>query len=76
MSERLSPGPLGARIRALRQARGLTLPELARRVGYGKGSLSEVERDRKRPGVDVLALLARELGVSMDTLYWGEDAVR
>ncbi|WP_180903779.1 helix-turn-helix domain-containing protein [Nonomuraea indica] len=46
-------GSPGARLRRLRQARGLSLNELARRTHYTKGYLSKVETDEKAltPGV-------------------------
>ena len=52
---------LGADIRALRKARGLTLAELAQTLGRSVGWLSQVERDMSEPGVNDLRDLARAL---------------
>ena len=45
---------LGARLRELRVERGMSLSELARRAGVGKGSLSEIESGRRNPTVETL----------------------
>ncbi|MGB0100727.1 MAG: helix-turn-helix domain-containing protein [Nocardioides sp.] len=58
----------GARIRALRLERGLTLTELASAAGIGKGSLSELETGRRNPTLDTLYALAGPLGVPLAAL--------
>ena len=58
---------LGQRIRHLRQSRGLTQSEL----GGGqlsKSFISLLEKDRTRPSLDTLLLIARRLGSSVDAL--------
>ena len=45
---------VGARIRALRTERGLSLSALAAAAGIGKGSLSELETGRRNPTLDTL----------------------
>lgn len=52
---------LGEAIRFLREARGLTLRELARRVGVSAPFLSDVERNRR--ATDKLAEISRALDV-------------
>ena len=59
---------VGARIRDLRLAAGLTLSELARRAGIGKGTLSELEAGRRNPTLDTLYALTVPLGVGLATL--------
>jgi len=49
---------LGADIRALRKARGLTLVDLSDILGRSVGWLSQVERDKSEPGVNDLRYLA------------------
>ena len=64
-----SPGPaVGARVRALRTERGLSLSALAAAAGIGKGSLSELETGRRNPTLDTLYALARPLGVPLGAL--------
>lgn len=55
---------LGARIRSFRQARGLTLVELARLAGLSHPFLSQLERGQARPSMVSLERIARALGSS------------
>jgi transcriptional regulator with XRE-family HTH domain len=57
---------LGEAIRYVREQRGLSLRELARRVGVSAPFLSDVERNRR--ATDKLAEVARALGVSLTEL--------
>lgn len=52
---------VGQRLRALRTERGLSLSELARRAGLGKGTLSELEHGQRNPTLDTLFALTRAL---------------
>lgn len=55
---------LGADLRALRKTRGLTLSDLAKRLGRSVGWLSQVERDLSVPSRDDLSEIASALEVS------------
>ncbi|WP_208866429.1 helix-turn-helix domain-containing protein [Mesorhizobium sanjuanii] len=55
---------LGARLRELRQARKLTLADLAASTGLSIGTLSQLERDLVSPTVRTLFTLGGALGVS------------
>src|SRR5258707_13958594 len=57
---------VGARIRAERQLRRLSLRELASRVGVSASMLSQVETGRCRASVSTLYRLVTELGLSLD----------
>lgn len=59
---------LGADLRALRQARGLTLAALAAAAGRSVGWMSQVERGLSHPSVDDLRALAARLDVDLSTL--------
>jgi transcriptional regulator with XRE-family HTH domain len=59
---------VGARVRALRVERGLSLSALATAAGIGKGSLSELETGRRNPTLDTLYALAGPLGVPLASL--------
>ncbi|MFI2645841.1 helix-turn-helix domain-containing protein [Streptomyces sp. NPDC018610] len=52
---------VGRRIRELRAARGLSLSELARRSGVGKGTLSELESGTRNPTLETLYALTTAL---------------
>jgi transcriptional regulator with XRE-family HTH domain len=54
-------------LRDLREGVGLTLDELARRSGLCELSLRNYERGASMPTAQSLTLLAKALGVSLDT---------
>ena len=55
-------------LRGLRQAKGLTLTELARRVGYSERYLEIMERGEVDPTINTMAELAAALGVKATQL--------
>jgi transcriptional regulator with XRE-family HTH domain len=61
----LTPAEIvGARIRSIRKARGLTLAELSDRIGLtGRGNLSHLERGNVSPRLDTLVKIAEGLDV-------------
>ena len=64
---------LNQRLRALRQARGLSQVDLARELGVTKQSVSNWENDNIQPSIEVLVRLAGDFSVSTDYLL-GLDA--
>ena len=56
-------------VRNVREARGLTQLELARRAGISRQALGAIEAGTYQPGVTVAIALARELGQSVETLF-------
>ena len=60
---------LGPRIRALRQARGLTLRELASRAGVTESFLSQVEREVTSPSIASVQKIARGLDLAIAELF-------
>jgi transcriptional regulator with XRE-family HTH domain len=75
-----SPAPaapelqLGPRIRALRQARGLTLRELAERAGVTESFLSQVEREVTSPSIASVQRIAHALDLAIAELFVEEAA--
>jgi len=66
MSELETPwNTVGARVRELRGAAGLTVRELARRIGVSASHVSQVERGIGSFSVPALYAVATELGVQM-----------
>lgn len=55
----------GARLRGLRQARGLSVSQLARLTSLGKGTLSELESGRRNPTLQTLYAVTTALGVPL-----------
>lgn len=56
------------RVRALRQARGMSQVELAKCLGVTKQSVSNWENDNIQPSIDMLVKVARVFSVSTDYL--------
>ena len=61
---------LGADLRALRKARGLTLHALAQQLGRSIGWVSQIERDLSAPDHDDLRQIAKSLCVPV-SLFFG-----
>ena len=62
---------LGQRIRATRQANGIGLRELARRIRCSAGLVSQVENGLVSPSVATLYAITTELNVPVDELFHG-----
>jgi transcriptional regulator with XRE-family HTH domain/mannose-6-phosphate isomerase-like protein (cupin superfamily) len=62
---------LGPRLRQAREARQLSVRELARRIGCSPSLISQIERGASVPSVGVLYSLATELDSSLDYLVFG-----
>lgn len=67
---------LGARVRDMRTARGLTLEELAEGSQVSRAMLSKVERGETNPTLVVAAKISSALGVSLTTLLGVEEERR
>src|SRR3989454_9006198 len=64
----------GRRVRALREARGLSLRDLARRTGVSTPMLSQVERGETSPTLAVAAKIAGGLELSLSQLLRLDEA--
>ena len=70
VSERGSePSKVGSRLRAERERLGISLRELARRVGVSPSLVSQIELDRVNPSVSTLYALVTELGMTMSDVF-------
>ncbi len=67
---------VGARLRATRQERNLSIAALAAAAGIGKGSLSEIEHGARNPTLGTLYALADALGLPLATLLDGRTGAR
>jgi len=59
---------LGLRISALRQAKALTLQQLADRSGVSRAMLSKIERAEKSPTLSIMSRIAQGLDVTLSAL--------
>lgn len=60
---------VGQDIRALRKSRGLTLQDLAGRLGRSTGWLSQVERGQTMPAIPDLAKIAEIFGITISMFF-------
>src|SRR5580765_3601216 len=60
---------VGGRLREERERRGISLRELARRVGVSPSLVSQIELDRVNPSVSTLWTLVTELGLTMSEVF-------
>ena len=68
---------LGTRIASLRQNKGISQAELAKRLHISASAVGMYEQGRREPSVEILIALSQELGVSLDYLLSGKpDTVR
>lgn len=66
---------IGKRLRDAREESGLSLRELARRIGTSASLVSQIETEKVRPSVSSLYAIVSELGVSMDAIVFGTERV-
>jgi XRE family transcriptional regulator, regulator of sulfur utilization len=66
--QRLSPTVIGARVKALREATGLSLRDLAARSGVSAPMLSQVERGETSPTLTIAARVAAGLELRLSQL--------
>lgn len=65
---------LGPAVRAAREARGLSLRELARRLDVSPSFVSQVEHGKANPSVGTLYALVTVLGTTLDDLIGDESS--
>jgi DNA-binding XRE family transcriptional regulator len=59
---------LGQKIRAAREAHGITQAELAARARVAQAYLSYLEQDQREPSLSIAARIAHELKIPLDEL--------
>ncbi len=69
----LKGSELGARLKQLRLAAGLTQAELARRTGIHRPNIARVEAGRHTPSLETLAKIAEAMGVPATRIF-SDDA--
>ena len=65
---------LGKRLRQERKSQGLSLEDLARRTGFSKSFLSQIENARNSPSIASLKRITEALGVSIGSLFEADRA--
>lgn len=67
-------GDVGGRIRAARTEQGMSLRELARRLGVSAGHISQVERGLVAPSISLVYSIANTLSLGMNDLFASNTA--
>lgn len=62
--------PIGARIKAIRESRGMTQEDFAAALDLSRNHISVIERGVKPPKLETFIAIANTLGVSADTLLF------
>lgn len=60
---------LGKRLRVTRKERGYSLEELARKTGFSKSFLSQIENNKNSPSIASLKRITQALAISMGELF-------
>ena len=68
------PSHIGPRLRERREQMGLSLREVARRIGVSASLISQIERDKVNPSVSTLYALVQELRLTMGDLFATDGA--
>jgi transcriptional regulator with XRE-family HTH domain len=69
LNRALEASKVGSRLRTERESLGISLRELARRVGVSPSLVSQIELDRVKPSVSTLYALVTELGMTMSDVF-------
>lgn len=62
------------RMRAARTNRGLSQQELADAVGATRQTIGLIEAGRYNPSLKLCTAICKTLGVTLNDLFWDEDA--
>ena len=66
------PVKLGDIIKAARDKSDITIENIAHKVGITERYLYRIENEEKKPSIDVLYKLIRELSISPDLIFYPE----
>ncbi len=64
---------IGKNIKEVRVQKGLSQEVLAKKCGFSNTTLSSYENTRKIPSLVTIATIAKQLGVSIERLYYGDE---
>jgi transcriptional regulator with XRE-family HTH domain/quercetin dioxygenase-like cupin family protein len=67
---------IGVNIRSYRTQCGMSVRELARRVGISASALSQIEIGRSRPSVSTLYEITKQLGATPNEIFFGSSSAR
>ena len=59
---------IGARIKELRERKGITQMQLAEKTGYSQSNIWRIEKGKYAVGLDILAVIARALDARVELI--------
>ena len=66
-------GNIGYNIIEVRKSKNMRQQDLAEKCGFSNTTLSAYENNKKTPNLKTIANIAKQLGVSIERLYYGDD---
>ena len=66
---------LGMRITYLRKNKGWSQEDLALEANINKNYISDLERGRRNPSLEILERLADALGITLEVLFKGVETI-
>ena len=63
------------KMKELRQGLGLSQAELAKRIGVSRQTINMIENGGYNPTIELCIRICRELGVTLNDLFWRENDV-
>ena len=64
---------IGENIKEVRIEKRLSQEELGEKCGFSNTTLSSYENGRREPSLHTIATIAKQLGVSIERLYYGDE---
>ena len=59
---------LGKNLKRIRTAKGITQGDIVRKLGFGRGFISNIENGKANPTLSTIAKIAKAIGVSVGEL--------
>lgn len=63
---------IATNIKTLREQKGLSQEELAKKAGIPRGTLSSIEVNWRMPGLETALKVSRALGITCEELVYGK----
>ncbi len=60
---------LGKNLKTIRTAKGITQGDISRKLGFGRGYVSNIENGKTNPTLSTISKLAKALGISTKDLF-------
>ena len=63
---------MNEKMKEARQARGISQTELAKRIGVSRQTINMIENGDYNPTIGLCLKICRQLGKTLDDLFWEE----